>query len=203
MERRLREATLRGARVIIVRAGDFFGPGAGSSWFSQGVVKPGKPVAVVNLPGRGVGHQWCYLPDVARAMVELVARRERLEPFANFHMSGHWDADGTELAAAIKRVVASRTGKVPRTRAFPWWLVRLASPFVTTLRELQEMRYLWRVPVRMSNAGLVAVLGREPHTPLDDAVESTLVGLGCLPAGTRQNTALSKLSSERKPLSEP
>jgi hypothetical protein len=30
------------------------------------------------------------------------------------------------------------------------------------------------------------VLGREPHTPLDQAIEVTLLGLGCLaaPAGT-------------------
>jgi nucleoside-diphosphate-sugar epimerase len=145
------------------------------------VVKPGRPVAVINLPGdRGVGHQWSYLPDVARTVVELLARRERLEPFANFHMSGHWDADGTQLAAAIQRVLARRTGTAPKTRQFPWWVVRLASPFNTTMRELLEMRYLWRLPLRLSNAPLAAALGREPHTPLDDAVEATLVGLGCL-----------------------
>jgi nucleoside-diphosphate-sugar epimerase len=181
LERRLQEATLQGARVIIVRAGDFFGPRAGQSWFSQGLLKPGQPVTAINLPGdRGVGHQWSYLPDVARTVVELLARREHLQPFANFHTSGHWDADGTQLAAAIQRV-ARRRGLAPEVRNFPWWLVRLAAPFVTTLREMLEMRYLWRQPVRMSNARLVAVLGREPHTSLDEAVEATLVGLGCVP----------------------
>ena len=34
--------------------------------------------------------------------------------------------------------------------------------------------------VRVSNGRLAAVLGREPHTPLDEAVEATLEGLGCL-----------------------
>jgi len=77
-------------------------------------------------------------------------------------------------------VLARRTGTAPKTRQFPWWLIRLASPFVTTMRELLEMRYLWRVPLRMDNARLVAVLGEESHTPLDEAVEATLVGLGCL-----------------------
>jgi nucleoside-diphosphate-sugar epimerase len=186
MERRLRAATERGARAIIVRAGDFFGPRAGNSWFSQGVLKPGRPVAVINLPAdRGVGHQWSYLPDVARTMVELLAQRGRLEAFANFHMSGHWDADGTQLAAAVQRVVTRRVGYAPRTRPFPWWQIRLAAPFVATLRELLEMRYLWRQPVRLSNDRLVAVLGREPRTPLDEAVESTLVGLGCLRGGSQ------------------
>ena len=186
LERRLRAATQHGARVIIVRAGDFFGPRAGNNWFSQGLVKPGRPVAVVSLPGdHGVGHQWSYVPDVARTMVQLLTQRERLEPFASFHMSGHWDADGTQLAASIQRIVTRRSGRVPTTRRFSWWMVRLASPFVTTLRELLEMRYLWRQPVRMSNSRLVAVLGQEPHTPLDEAIEATLVGLGCLHESTR------------------
>ena len=48
------------------------------------------------------------------------------------------------------------------------------------LREVLEMRYLWRRPVRLRNDRLVATLGAEPRTPLDDAVRATLVGLGCL-----------------------
>jgi nucleoside-diphosphate-sugar epimerase len=182
LERRLSAATEHGARVIIVRAGDFFGPRAGNNWFSQGLIKPGRPVASVNVPGeRGVGHQWAYLPDVARTIVEVLARREELEPFATFHMAGHWDADGTQMADAIRRVVERSSGVRPGARAFPWWLLRLASPFVVTARELLEMRYLWRQPVRMRNDRLIATLGREPHTPLQEAVEATLVGLGCLP----------------------
>lgn len=181
LERRLRLATTQGARAIVVRAGDFFGPKPGNSWFSQGLVKPGRAVAAVNLPGRAdIGHQWSYLPDVARTMVELLARRESLEPFAVFHMAGHWDADGRQMAEAIRRVVARRNGSAPRLRPFPWWLVGLASPFVATFRELREMRYLWQEPIRMSNGKLKSVLGEEPHTPFDQAVESTLDGMGCL-----------------------
>jgi nucleoside-diphosphate-sugar epimerase len=180
MERRLLAASENGARVLIVRAGDFFGPKAGNSWFSQGLVKPDKPVTAVSNPGRrGVGHQWSYLPDVARTMVELLARRDSLAPFATFHMAGHWDADGSQMAEAIQRVVARRTSRTPRVTAFPWWLLTVASPFIATFREMREMRYLWREPVRMDNARLIAALGQEPHTPLAEALEATLVGLGC------------------------
>ena len=183
LERRLRLATARGARVIIVRAGDFFGPKAGNNWFSQGLIKPEKPVTTINLPGvQGLGHQWAYLPDVARTMIEVLARREQLEPFATFHMQGHWDPDGSQLAESIRRVVATATGVLPKMRRFPWWALHLAAPFVTTARELLEMRYLWRQPVRMTNDRLTQLLGEEPHTPLDDAVRATLVGLGCLTA---------------------
>ena len=183
MEQRLLAASKNGARVLIVRAGDFFGPKAGNTWFSQGLVKPGKPVTAISNPGRrGVGHQWSYLPDVARTMVKLLARRDSLGSFATFHMAGHWDADGSQMAEAIQRVVARRTGRKPRVAAFPWWLLTLALPFVATFREMREMRYLWREPIRMDNARLIAALGQEPHTPLDEALEATLVGLGCFTA---------------------
>ena len=81
MERRLQQASSRSCRVIVVRAGDFFGPKLGSSWFSQGVLKPGQPVKSISMPNApGVGHQWSYLPDVARTMVELLQRRDTLPP---------------------------------------------------------------------------------------------------------------------------
>jgi nucleoside-diphosphate-sugar epimerase len=200
MERRLLVASTKGARVLIIRAGDYFGPKAANNWFSQGLVKPGKPVAAVSYPGcHDVGHQWSYLPDVARTIVELIAHRDSLESFSSFHMTGHWDADGLQMVKAIQGVVARRTGKTPRVSAFPWWLVTLASPFVTTFREMREMRYLWREPLRMDNARLTAALGHEPHTPLDEAVEATLIGLGCLTASVDSESRTLNLAPPTRP----
>src|SRR6516162_8942495 len=75
MERRLESFSRNGGRALIVRAGDFFGPTAsGNSWFTQGLVTPGRSVRKISYPGApGVGHQWSYLPDVARTIVELLA----------------------------------------------------------------------------------------------------------------------------------
>lgn len=178
MERRLRIATEHGLRVLIVRAGDFFGPNAGNSWFAQGMVKAGAPLKSLTYPGkRGVGHQWAYLPDLAEAMMQLVERRDALPAFGVYHFKGHWDHDGTQMVAAIRR--ASGNPALP-LKNFPWKLAKLMSPFVTFFRELREMRYLWKVPVFMDNGRLLAVLGTEPHTPLDEAVTASLKGAGCL-----------------------
>jgi nucleoside-diphosphate-sugar epimerase len=191
MERRLEAASKRGARAIIVRAGDFFGPKPGNSWFAQGLVKAGRPVASISNPADPcVGHQWAYLPDVARTIVELLTHRRAFGRFERFHMAGHWDANGLQMAQAIQRVVAGRTGRTPRIAPTPWWLLRLASPFVKTLRELGEMRYLWQQPVRMVNDRLLQVLGHEPHTTLDEAVAASLVGMGCLDAESRTGQLL-------------
>ena len=52
------------------------------------------------------------------------------------------------------------------------------------------MRYLWRQPIRVDNTRLVQVLGHEPHTLLDDAVEATLKpALGVIPAQAARTTS--------------
>jgi nucleoside-diphosphate-sugar epimerase len=42
------------------------------------------------------------------------------------------------------------------------------------------MLYLWKTPLRMPNDKLVAALGAEPQTPIDEAVRTTLKALGCI-----------------------
>lgn len=178
LEARLRAAADEGVRGLVVRAGDFFGPNPGSHWFAQGVVRPGHPVRRIVLPGTpGVGHQWAYLPDMAEATAQLMARADRLADFDVYHFHGHWDADGLQLAQAIRRVVGRPYAPL---RRLPWWALRLAAPVVPLARELLEMRYLWQRPQRLRNDKLRGILGSEPHTPLDEAVRHALVGLGCL-----------------------
>ncbi|OTP74172.1 Nucleoside-diphosphate-sugar epimerase [Caballeronia sordidicola] len=179
LERHLKNASADGVRSLVVRAGDFFGPGStGNSWLSSALVKPGKPVQSMFYPGnRGVGHQWAYVPDVARTMVRLVERERTLPDFATYQMLGHWDADGTRMIDAIKHATGRPNIKV---RAFPWWALPAIAPFSETFRELLEMRYLWKEPVHMNNTALLNVLGEEPHTPWDEAVRTTLAALRCL-----------------------
>ncbi len=181
MERRLHRAVGDGARLLILRCGDFFGPRAANSWFSQGLLTPGRPPARLTQPGRpGIGHQWAYLPDVAETAMRLLDRESELGDDAVFHMDGHWDDDGRRMIAAIAHALG--TPGLP-VRRMPWGLLRLASPLVPLFRELNEMRYLWERPVRLDNRRLLAFLGEEPHTPLDLAVRRTLAGLGCLEPG--------------------
>lgn len=171
MEAMLAEATSSGVRSLVVRAGDFLGS-ASSSWFTAAMVKPAKPLRSVTYQGKpDIGHAWAYLPDLAETIVRLSAMEGRLADFEVFHFAGHWVEPGIEIAHAVRR--AARQPDLP-IRRFPWPLVYLAAPFVPLMRELIEMRYLWREPLRLDNARLVAVLGSEPHTPLDEAVRETL-----------------------------
>jgi len=177
LERRLSAACADGVRVLILRAGDYFGPRPGNNWFSQGLVTPGKPVRTIAYPGKtGVGHAWAYLPDVAETFARLADIEAELEPFARYHFGGYWDADGTGMTDAIRRVAPDKAKVSPMS----WPLMSLIAPFNETVRELMEMKPLWRRALRLDNRRLVACLGAEPHTPLDVAVKTSLEALGCV-----------------------
>jgi nucleoside-diphosphate-sugar epimerase len=106
---------------LILRAGDFFGPGARSSWFAQAMVTPGRPVKRIVKLARGAGHSWAYLPDLAETFALLLERSEHLRPFERVQFEGFYDADGRGMIEAIERAVGR---KLP-VRGFPWWVMRL------------------------------------------------------------------------------
>ena len=178
MEARIEAACARGMRALILRAGDYFGPRPGNSWLSQGMVTPGKPVTSILYPGgRGVGHGWAYLPDVGETFARLLDRDATLPDFARYHFRGYWDADGTAMVDAI-REAAGKPGL--KMRGMPWALLPLIAPFNTTMHEMIEMRAFWQHPLELDNGALVGALGEEPHTPLGDAMTTTLRALGCV-----------------------
>ena len=86
-----------------------------------------------------------------------------------------WLYDAATLRQRIAdiRFLAEGSGVQPR-------FAMKACPAGKVLREMREMRYLWQVPLRLDNRKLVALLGREPHTPLDQAIRTSLVALGCI-----------------------
>jgi len=175
LERRLESESRAGAPALIVRFGDFFGPNARNNWFSMGLVKPGKRLDAITNPGKpGIGHAWSYLPDAGETIASLLDRSDKLQPFDRFHFSGTWDADGLEMARGIARAVGRPDTRI---KALPWSLIRLAGLFQETPREIYETRYLWRTPVKLDNSRLVACLGKEPHTPLPEALRTTLASL--------------------------
>ncbi|HYQ01570.1 MAG TPA: NAD-dependent epimerase/dehydratase family protein [Polyangiaceae bacterium] len=176
MEQRLAQASREGVPVLIVRAGDFFGAPGQNSWFNQALVTPGKALRWSLYPGkRDVGHAWAYLPDLAETIAQLLDREAELGVFETFHFGGHWFERGVDIAEATRRAAGAPHARIWN---FPWFAVYLLSPFVETFREMIEMRYLWRSALRLDNSKLVAFLGKEPHTPLDQALRTTLRELG-------------------------
>jgi nucleoside-diphosphate-sugar epimerase len=171
IEERMREASERGMRTIILRAGDFYGSGYGS-WFDLTLTRElGR--GIVRYPGPlDAVHEWAYLPDLATAAVRLAEERDRLDAFENFGFPGH-AVTGREFSAAIAKALRRNF----RLKQMSWWVVRALSPFVPLLRELADVAYLWSVPHRIAGDKLRAAID-VPHTPFDIAVARALRELG-------------------------
>ena len=172
MEQRMREASDRGMRTIILRAGDFFGAGRGS-WLDLVIVKD-LARGRITYPGPlDVMHAWAYLPDLAATFVRLAERRAAFAPFESFGFPGH-AVTGREFVAAIE----TATGSTFNVRPMSWWMLKTVGRLLALGRELAEIEYLWRVPHRISGAKLQSAIGEVPHTPLLPAVAASLRELG-------------------------
>lgn len=188
LERRLEMAS-RELPVLIVRAGDYYGPRVRSSWFAQAMVQPGKPVTRLTNLSPGTGHSWAYLPDLAETIARLL-EHPGLRSFERVGFEGFWDHDGSEFPA----LVAAAVGRafLPESR-FPWWLMRVAAPFGGFPREAMDILPFWRHAVRIDNARLRVLLGAEPRTPALQAMSATLKGLGCLHGATESAPAYARV----------
>ena len=189
MEMMLQRASLYGVRSLVVRCGDFFGPGAGNSWLTRGIVRTKGAIKSLSYPGtQAVGHSWAYLPDLAETVARLLESPRPLSNYEVFHFRGHWFARGVEMAEAVCRL-----GDPPyrQIKTFPWWALNLAAPFVEVFREMRDMRYLWEVALQLDNAKLYAYIGEEPHTPTDAALAATLGHL--LASGSHGRSASTEL----------
>ncbi len=180
IRKRLEDALKFGAqnhnfKAFMMRAGDFYGPGAEGSWFDLGFAMNFKK-RQITLPCDGkTKHSWAYLPDLGRAFEKVAAKRDEFGAFENFHFHGNF-VTGSEMVDAIQRVVPQPYKIV----SVPWWLLATLGLFQPVMREVVKMRYLWKSPQELVDPKLDAILGDGFGTSFDRAVAETTLSL--LPA---------------------
>lgn len=182
------EAQLRrsGVGTVVIRAGDFFGAGKGT-WFDQVIVKD-LHKGVFTYPGtKDIATAWAYLPDLASTFVAVAAKRALLPTFEVLHFAGH-RVTGQKWLDVLSPIAQSQAwvhqGATLRFAAMPWPIIRLGALLMPTWAALCEMRYLWRTPHALANDKLVALIGAEPHTPLNQAAQAALADLGLITVPT-------------------
>ena len=162
-----------GLPVIVLRGGDYLDAGgqAQGMRYSLKDLAKGK---IIPFGAPDVVRTYAYLPDMARAAVLLAEGRLTLPRFADVPFAGlAFSFD--QLRAELERI----SGRSLRFAAFPWAIMRLASPFWEMARELLEMRYLHDLPHRMDPAPLAAILPDfKPHSFADvAAIQARAYGL--------------------------
>ena len=170
VEQMFRDAAARGdLQVIVLRAGDFYGPRSGGDWFDQVMFREISKRKVSVIGTRGLGHSWAYLPDLGRAFEALAALRTTLGAFESFHFAGHF-VTPEQMGVAIAK--ASPTPL--RVSAFPWIVLRLIGLVDPVVREVAKMAYIWRNRLELRDARLDDLLGEGFGTPFEQAVAATV-----------------------------
>ncbi len=175
-------AELSGNRVVLVRSGDWFGPGA-VAWPAAEMMAAARSKGAVPWPGDPArGHAFTFLPDLARLGVRALLGaplprpsrtteeledpdlppQSRLEVYA---LHGHMLPNGGAWAEALG---ASGVRRVPHT-----W-VRAQGLWSAEHKLLSEVLYTWEGGIFLDERATRAWLPDWSPTPLPDAIRQTL-----------------------------
>ncbi|WDQ99860.1 NAD-dependent epimerase/dehydratase family protein [Devosia sp. J2-20] len=169
------EAMLRAAaaerrfQAIILRAGDFYGPGNRGEWFEQAMLMNLGKGQIHHMGDLALRHSWAYLPDLARAFVVLAERRAMLDGFENFHFAGNWISHGQMMDA-----IAQALDRPVTVSPMPWWVLRAIGLVNPVMRDIYRMRYLWLNEMELVDPRLDAIVGPDFATPFGAAVAATV-----------------------------
>lgn len=173
LEQMLQEAAASGRiQVIIIRAGDFFGPGNRSEWFESAMMMDIAKGRIYNMADLDTRHSWAYLPDLARAFALVAEKRSALAPFENFHFAGYWVSHGQIMAA-----IQSGLGRKLQVKPLAWWMLGAMGLVDPVMRDIYRMRYLWTNEMELVDPRLDAMLGEGFTTPFETAVAETVTEL--------------------------
>jgi nucleoside-diphosphate-sugar epimerase len=165
MEKSYAKAAQDGVQTIILQGGDFIEGVRTGAWFEDHIAANiGRGEVMYPGPLDRV-HAWAFLPDRARAMAGLAARRGDLPRFERIGFPGY-SLTGRELAKALEAVA----GRKLKVTSMPWPLMRLIALVNAQMREVCEMAYLWQVPHAIDGARMRELLPEFQPTPLNEAL---------------------------------
>lgn len=170
VEQLYQAAAARGdIQVLILRAGDFYGPESKGDWFDLVMLAQVSKGKLQLMGTRGVGHSWAYLPDLGRAFEKLAWHRKELGAFETFHFAGNY-----VTPEQMGEVIIAAAPVALKVSLFQRWLFGAIGLVNPLMREVGKMGYLWEHPMELKDARLDAIVGPGFATPFNEAVAETV-----------------------------
>lgn len=155
--------------AMIVRAADFYGPGAALSIVHETVfkrLKAGKTPQWVGDPHRV--HTFTYTPDAGRGVVALA------QSDGAWGTTWHLPTSPERITGAdFVRMACEAAGRPYKLQVAPRWLLKLMGLFVPVLRENDEMMYQFENDYVFDSTRVREAYGLEA-TPYPDGIARTL-----------------------------
>lgn len=180
MEQSYRDA---GVRTIVLRAGDYLDTEASGNWFDK-IMAPSLRKGALTFPGKqDIPRAWAFLPDLARAAVQLAEKRGTLERFTDVCFEGY-TLSAKQMAASISQA----RGHDVRIKEMAWWPLHFVRPFMPDMKHIFEMRYIWNTPHSLDNTRFNGLVPDFKATPVVEALRQATEFVP-LPSGARLTPA--------------
>ena len=160
MEQRLLKASQQGAKVSIVRSGDFIGPVMKSTWLEH-MLKQKKNHWQISMAHNNTHtHFWSYLPDLCSNATLLLEQAE-----CDFEV---WNDSGLALKTSDWQKAFTANGVEAKITGFPWTTFKVIALFNAELRDVIKMRYLWQEHIVLNGQKMKHKLaGKWVSTPFE------------------------------------
>ena len=155
--------------TIILRSGDYIDTMASGNWFDAVMAKKIKRGKFIYPGDPNALHSWAFLPDVARAVADLIGCKDQLQSYVDLAFKGY-SVTGNDMANSLSEVCGTKISPAQ----FPWWQVKLAKPFWPLAPRLLEMRYLWDHLHELDDAAFSEILPNFQYTEFRDALRSAV-----------------------------
>jgi nucleoside-diphosphate-sugar epimerase len=175
------EAAYRAAGVptIVLRAGNFIDPAGNGDIMSALVMRNITKGKLTSASDPDTLQAYAYVPDWARAAVQLAEKRGQLDRFEDVPFPGH-----TFTINALQSAVQAKLDRPIKIDRFPWAIMALLSPFWELAREMREMRYLFEMPHQIGTEKFNRLLPDFISSPLEEVM------LAGLPADIHPNKVM-------------
>ena len=156
-------------QAMIVRAADFYGPGAVQSFPHATVferLKAGKTPQWIGSPN--AVHTFTFTPDAGRAVAALG------QSTAAYGQTWHLPTTKEPLTGAdFVRLACDLKGQTFKLQAVPRWVLKFMGIFVPVLRENEEMMYQFEFDYRFDSSKIESAFGLRP-TPYIQGIRESL-----------------------------
>ncbi len=157
------------ARPLIVRLPDYYGPTANQASYLGGTLEAiAKGRMAFFIGNMDVPREYVYLPDAAQMIVELAARDDAYDQ--------EWNIPGAGVISGHEIVRLSRVASGSAKPVIPLGKMGLSllGMFVPVMREVVEMLYLTKEPLRLSGEKYKRVIGPVPATSYEEGITATI-----------------------------
>jgi len=163
------EVSNGGLQAMIVRAADFYGPGAKLSFLNESVInrmKAGKTAQWLYAGDKK--HSFTYIPDAAKGTAFLARQADAWNQVWHLPTS-----DAYPTGQECVNILAKHLGVAPKISVLPGFMVNLLAIFIPLLREIKELKYQMAEDYCFDSTKIETAYGLKP-TALEEGLKACI-----------------------------